>query len=54
MSKLEHTCAGFFDLSCEACYEERCRRDAERDELPGEPAGRQYDEPEEFDVIGGL
>ncbi len=52
----EHTCAGMFDTSCEACYEDQCQRDVAREELPGESrcAGWTYDEPLEWDVDGGL
>jgi hypothetical protein len=50
----EHTCAGMHDLSCEACWEDRCRLDAERDELPGESRYAADYEPEEWDVVGGL
>lgn len=53
--KPEHTCAGMYDLSCEACWEERLEEEARREELPGERRDYwSYDEPCEWDVIGGL
>lgn len=48
----EHTCSGFYDLSCAACI---AIREQLRDDLPGESRwnGGGY-EPEEWDVVGGL
>ena len=49
MEILEHTCSGMYDLSCEACWEERCL-----DEMPvGESRWCEY-EDEPSDVVGGL
>lgn len=49
--KSEHTCAGFFDMTCEACEELRAER---QDDLPGENRFDTYDEPCDWDVVGGL
>jgi hypothetical protein len=53
MSETQHTCAGTFDLSCEACQELWWEH---QEEYPGESrhAAWLVDEPEEWDVLGGL
>lgn len=48
----EHTCGGFYDLSCEACFEQRLMLETIAEEYPLE---RQYEaDYDEFDVVGGL
>lgn len=48
---MEHTCAGMYDTTCEACWEAM--------NLPGpeDTSGKcpdSYYEPQEWDVVGGL
>ncbi len=51
---MEHTCGGMFDLSCEACYEERLQLESQREDYPGESRYCGEFEVYGWDVVGGL